>query len=200
MYSLSPSLSLAFFFSFLSLSSTLSPSLNFFELPKKRKKIKINCAYILMKLTDANPIVIFFSRIHDQCAVCRAARHWIPHQSLERRLLLLPQRPSPSKAHALRHDVFFFPPLPKYFCPALISPAHTLPPGPPSQHKCACWDSRSREIDVPRHESPRSVPNFLGFSGPGCGSPTTGQTAAMRVLKVAKPKCNLMTVGSAGFY
>jgi hypothetical protein len=96
--------------------------------------------------------------------------------------------------------LFFLPPLPEYFFPALISPVHTLPLGPPCQHKCACWESRSREIEGPRHESPRSVPNFLGFSGPGCGSPATGQRAAMRVPKVAKPKCNLMTVGSAGFY
>ncbi len=117
-----------------------------------------------MTLTDANPIVMFFSRIHDQCAVCGAARHSIPHQSVERRLLPLQQnalnteqsaRPSTRRC--------FFPPLPKYFCPALISSVHTRPPGPPSQHKCACWDSRSREIEVPRHESPRSVPNFLGF-------------------------------------
>ncbi len=157
-----------------------------------------------MTLTDANPIIMFFSRIHDQCAVCGAARHSIPHQSVERRLLPLQQTPftEQSARPSTRRCFFFFffPHCPNCFCPALISPVHTLPPGPPSQHKCGCWDSRSREIEVPRHESPRSVPNFLGFSGPGCGSPATGQTAAMRVLKVAKPKCNLMTVGSAGFY
>jgi hypothetical protein len=44
-------------------------------------------------------------------------------------------------------------------------------------------------------------PTSLAFIlGRGCGSPATGQTAAMRVPKVAKPKCNLITVGSSGFY
>jgi hypothetical protein len=111
-------------------------------------------------------------------------------------------RNAPTEPSARSFDTtLFFLPTARIFwsCPNFSGP-HTLPPGPPSQHKCACWDSRSREIEVPRHESPRSVPNFLGFSGPGCGSPATGQTSAMRVPKVARPKCNLMTVGSAGFY